>query len=69
MTVSMTGGPAFAPRAGARSTSTPARIFVLLAIGAIVLGGVTACGKRPGDVLPPESVQDSDPFPRSYPSS
>jgi hypothetical protein len=48
------------------------RITRLLMAGALamfVLPGLTACGKKPGDVLPPETVQERDPFPRSYPAS
>lgn len=59
------------PPIGSYVPQTPkhTRLLLVLTIAAMALGGVTACGKRPGDVLPPESVQDNDPFPRSYPNS
>lgn len=67
----MIAGSALPPRA-ARAPSSPAKLvrpLLVLMIAAMALGGITACGKRPGDVLPPESVEDNDPFPRSYPNS
>ncbi|WP_366655052.1 hypothetical protein [Fodinicurvata sp. EGI_FJ10296] len=53
----------------ASRTIRPGSMALALLIALSVATGVAACGKRPGDVLPPESVQDNDPFPRSYPGS
>ena len=63
----MTTGHAAPPNAA--PTSARPRLLLALVIAVAVLGSLTACGKRPGDVLPPESVQGNDPFPRSYPNS